>query len=294
MDAIYRLSVDTHHWPAASLFFEPANEPNHEWYQKFVDAGIANLAPKIDNKQAWIDMDNYFAALYERAKRPDLNPNLQILAPSMSQELFGEHYTLGTCDNTGMVVFEGNGRTGLDFMKKVYGYDIGLDTYSPPKADGFAWHNYWEEGQETWEPVPGIAPSLDVICPGNRDYRPLSDHLYQYYSVGMQASIGDSPTFITEADLQSPCQNDENRITSKEQLPDGSNFAYRTRDSMLNFISQEFGASYVITWLLVNEYEAPVISCEDDNGNDEINWHEAYLESGEERLWFTLWWKEAQ
>jgi hypothetical protein len=197
-------------------------------------------------------MDNYFAALYERAK--GINTNLQILAPSMSQGLFGEHYTLGTCDNTDMVVFGGNGRTGLDFMKKIYGYDIGTDTHTTPKADGYAWHNYWQEGQEGWEDTGGVASSMDVYCPNNPTRPPESDHLYQYYSVGMQASIGDSPTFITEADLQSPCQNDLNRIDSKDQLPDGSNFAYRTRDSLLQFVNQEFGASYVIVWLLVNEY----------------------------------------
>jgi hypothetical protein len=110
----------------------------------------------------------------------------------------------------------------------------------------------------------------------------------------MQISIGSRPKFITEADLQSPCQNSQNPITSKEQLPNGSNFAYRTSDSLRNFISSEFGADHVITWLLVNQFEAPIISCTDDDGNDEINWHEAYLEDGTELLWFSLWRQDAQ
>jgi hypothetical protein len=170
-----------------------------------------------------------------------------------------------------------------------------MDAYTTPKADGFAWHNYWQEGQETWEPVGGVTSSLDPTCAFyGIEYRPGSDHLYQYYSAGMQVSIGNKPTFITEADLQSPCQNGANPILSKEQLPDGSNYAYRTRDSLLTFISQEFGASYVIAWLLVNQYEAPAVSCADTESNDEINWHEAYRESGEERLWFSRWWQEAQ
>jgi hypothetical protein len=87
----------------------------------------------------------------------------------MSQGVFGEHYALGTCDNEGMVVFDGNGHTGLDFMKQVYGYDMEHNSYTPLKADGFAWHNYWRERQERWEPVPGGVPSLDLIC--SREYR---------------------------------------------------------------------------------------------------------------------------
>ncbi|MFN8488721.1 MAG: hypothetical protein U0350_14060 [Caldilineaceae bacterium] len=133
MDAIYQVNR-AHGWPLDRFYFEPANEPNVEWYPQ-----QANVAPKADNKQAWIDMDDYFAALYDLAKQS--NPQLQILAPSMSQGAHGEHYALGTCDNTNMTVVGGNGRTGLDFMKKISGYDIGIDSYTTPKADGFAWHN---------------------------------------------------------------------------------------------------------------------------------------------------------
>lgn len=140
MDAIYQVN-QAHGWPLDRFYFEPANEPNVEWYPQ-----QDNVAPKADNKQAWIDMDDYFAALYDLAKQ--INPQLQILTPSMSQGAHGEHYTLGTCDNTNMTVVGGNGRTGLDFMKKTYGYDISIDSYTTPKADGFAWHNYWSEGQE--------------------------------------------------------------------------------------------------------------------------------------------------
>jgi hypothetical protein len=188
-----------------------------------------------------------------------------------------------------MTVVGGNGRTGLDFMKKTYGYDIGIDQYTTPKADGFAWHNYWREGQEAWEPVGGLTPSLDSTCNLlGKAYQPKSDHFYQYLSAGMEVSIAGKPTFITEADLQSPCQDSTNAIKSKEQLPDGSNYAYRTRDSLLRFINQEFGATTVITWLLVNQYADGETPCDP---NSEINWHEAYEESGAERQWFTLWWQ---
>jgi hypothetical protein len=303
MDALYRLSVDTHKWPATNLFFEPANEPNYEWYQRLVDDGITNLDPNVNNKQAWIDMDEYFAALYDRAIA--LQPKLQILAPSMSQGLFGEHYSLGTCNNAGMVVFGGNGRTGLDFMKKVYGYDIWTGQYSTPKADGFAWYNYWRNGRERWLPPFALSldpPTVDDYCAVDRNYRPQSDHVFQYLSAGMQQSISVLPTFITEADLMSPCQLGEaGAAVSKDAAPT------ETSDSLLTFITQEtqayqdtgYGAEVVIAWLLVNQFV-------DDNGeqlckiggdpqrglnhNYEINWHEAYQENGQASEWFGLWW----
>ncbi|MFN8488724.1 MAG: hypothetical protein U0350_14075 [Caldilineaceae bacterium] len=294
MDAIYQLNVNTYKWPKEHIYFEPANEPNNEWYAERRPL-TRTLAPDVDNKQAWIDMDNYFAALYDRAKQ--INPNLQILASSISQGLRGEHTLPGTCDNSNMTV-DANDRTGLDFMKQTYGYDFDGDPTHPPaiKADGFAWHNYWREGQEAWEPLPGLVPSLDAICPGNRSYLPKSDHLYQYFSAGMEVSMARShkPTFITEADLQSPCQNLENTIKSKDQLPDGSNDAYRTRDSLIKFVSQEFGARYVIAWLLVNQFADEANKCGKDYPNHEINWHEAYTENGDEHFWFTLWWHDAQ
>jgi hypothetical protein len=140
--------------------------------------------------------------------------------------------------------------------------------------------------------VGGLIPSLDSTCALlGQTYKPISDHLYQYFSGGMETSMAGKPTFITEADLQSPCQNGQNAIKSKEQLPDGSNYAYRTRDSLLQFINQEFGATFVIAWLLVNQYANGGTPCDP---NSEINWHEAYAESGAEQQWFTLWWQTAQ
>jgi hypothetical protein len=161
MDAIYRLSVDMHKWPKAKLFFEPANEPNYEWYEKFVvEDGVTNLAPKIDNKQAWIDMDNYFAALYDRAKQPNLN--LQILTPPMSQGLYGEHFGIGTCNP--WTLANGVPNSGFDFMKKTYGYDFAASTQpSASKADGFSLHNYWRKDKEAWDGYDG-GVSHDFIC----------------------------------------------------------------------------------------------------------------------------------
>src|SRR5262249_36243375 len=113
-------------------------------------------------------------------------------------------------------------------------------------------------------------------------------------------SISVRPSFITEADLLSPCQLEEaGTATSKDAAPT------ETRDSLLTFITQEtqayhdtgYGAQTVIAWLLVNQYPDEESTCRaggDPNGNlnqnYEINWHEAYREDGQVRQWFQLWW----
>ncbi len=302
MNAIYTLVVGTYKWPAENLFFEPANEPNQEWYQSYVERGIANLDPKINNKQAWIDMDDYFAVLYDQAKQ--LQPELQILAPSMSQGLHGEHYPLGSCDNKEMVVIGENERTGLDFMKKTFGYDPeAADPDPDPKADGFAWHNYWSKGQETWLPPfhgGNSAPTVDDYCDVSIAYRPQTDHFFQYLSDGMQQSMSILPTFITEADLKSPCQQGEAGAAESKDAT-----AEAISNSLHTFITQEteayvntgYGAQYVIAWLLTNQYANEEENCRvggdplaGGNPNYEQNWHEAYREDGAERTWFRLWW----
>ena len=292
MNAIYQVNQE-HQWPVDRFYFEPANEPNYEWYQRLVDEGAETLNPRIENKQAWIDMDEYFAALYDQVKQ--LNPRLQILSPPMAQDLYGEHYHLGTC--TKMALNDKMGRSGLDFMKKTFGYDYGADQSSTPKVDGFAWHNYWRKGREMWDPPLGLIPTVDELCAVDKTHKSPSDHLFQYFSRGMEQSMMTLPTLITEADLLSPCQLGEaGAAVSKDAA------ATETVSSLLTFIKQEYlhddyGARYVIAWLLVNEYADEGDTCRagsDPKGsyhqNYEINWHEAYREDGTERAWFTQWW----
>jgi hypothetical protein len=283
-------------WDPESFYFEPANEPNNEWYL-YRKPLTKTLEPYIDHKQAWIDMDECFAALYDKAKT--INADLQILSPSMGQGLYGEHYRLGTCDK--IMVGEGNGRSGLDLMKKTFGYDLWTRESFEPKADGFAWHNYWRGGRERWLPpfgLPQSPPTVDDYCRVSDQYEPYSDHLFQYLSAGMQQSILLLPSFITEADLLSPCQLDEaGAAVSKDAS------ATETSNSLRMFIEQEseayqdtgYGAESVIVWLLVNQYPDEESSCKNAQGetnhNYEINWHEAYREDGQEREWFRLWWQ---
>jgi hypothetical protein len=229
MNAMYAVNTGNG-WDPESFYFEPANEPNNEWYL-YRKPVTKTLNPYMDNKRAWIDMDEYFAALYDKAIA--INSNLQVLSPSMGQANFGEHYALGTC--TPYTVVDGNGRSRLDFMKKVYGYDIAIDAHTTPKADGFAWHNYWRKGREIWlPPYRGgqYPPTIDEYCEVSDQYKPHTDHLFQYLSDGMQESISVLPSFITEADLMSPCQ-----------LGEAGAAATDTSNSLRTFIEQEAQAN---------------------------------------------------
>ncbi len=82
MDAIYTRN-QINGWPADCCYFEPANEPNLEWYR---EAG--KTIPSRDRALAWQAMDDYFAALiaYARANYPAL----RILTPPMSQGQYAE------------------------------------------------------------------------------------------------------------------------------------------------------------------------------------------------------------
>ena len=295
MAAIHQVNID-YGWPPGSFFFEPANEPNQEWYNIYKQRNII-VDPPVDHKDAWIEMDNYFAALYDTAKA--ITTALQILSPSISQEQYGENYRLATCDPW-EVQGDSQKRSGIDFMTQTFGYNReAADPFPDPKADGFAWHNYWRAGHEAWQ-VIGTVPTMDVFCPSNPPTRTLrSDHFIQYLSAGMAHQIGRRPTFITEADMKSPCQLGEAGIAAGKDLSSEA-----IRDSLLTFIAQEKFADHVIAWLLINQdpNEADTCKSADENGelhanhNYEQNWHEAYGEDANrvyERAWFPLWWQAA-
>lgn len=258
-------------------------------------------------------MDDYFAALYDLAK--SLAPALQILSPSMSQKLYGEQYFLGTSDPMPLVGGEDQG--GMDFMTKTFGVDL-YGNPMTPKADGFAIHNYWRAGGEFWlPPLPDYhtaIPVVDFHCQAHENdpekYKPPTYHLLQYLSVHLLDALTRRPTFITEADLLSNCQDAENLIQYKDPSPEAPDFPSRTKQSLLTFTNQangrsesdqvNYGADYVIVWLLINQVPNEASTCRDAKGhlyqNHEINWHEAYWEDANgiyPRAWFPLWWAAA-
>ena len=259
MNEIYKVNVNQNSWPMESFYFEPANEPNIEWYK------IGVTIPAQDNKQAWQDMDRYFTAIYDQ--KQSLNSNIRLLTPSMAQNNYGEQYIFGTCQAQSVV----GGGTGYDAMTNTYGV----------KNDGYSWHNYWRQAQEFWD---------NSFCSSPTD-TPSSDHIFQYFPSSLQTQIvyRVKPIFVTEADLISPCFSPPNAITNKDTQ------AIAAQESIWRFVSQEYGATYVIAWLLTNQAQdlangsiSPT-QCTADNGNYEIAWHEAYRET-DERSWFSQWW----
>ncbi|MCX6043728.1 MAG: hypothetical protein NT075_01345 [Chloroflexi bacterium] len=287
MDLIWHLN-DSNRWPQAQIFFEPANEPNNEWYTQIFDKlkekdPEAKLAPDVDNKAAWIDMDNYFANLYDLAKQ--VNSDLQVLTPPIGQENWAEHYKLHTCEI--YAVFDTSNpvrdQSGYDFMPRTYGQG---------RFAGFSWHNYWIAGEshEQW------GGDVVTTCRYDSKAKPPTDHVYQYFPEWMQSAIAPvngKPTFITEADLYATCNKPEQPITSKILYP------VATQISLQRFFAQEQGARYVIDWLLVQEDDGsyscfiqdPQSGKDKKDGNYEIAWHEAFQDKLNTYYdWFRFWW----
>ncbi len=266
MAAIVTLAVDTHGWPAGSLFFEPANEPNLEWYEA-VRKTNPDLAPAVEDSRAWKAMDAYFAAVYDRAHA--LDTRVHVLAPPMAQHLFAETHEFGTCTRTILIV---NGTPQFSA-----GYDWMQSTFTT-KNDGWSWHNYWRSGAEPWR---------DDFC---QTAAALSDHAYQYFPTWLQNAIATSarPAIITEADLLSPCVFPSNPLVDKAA-------ATETADSLARFMSAERAADAIAVWILTNQFaDPPTAPIDCDDANAEMAWHEAYRDTpvgdAYERPWFPLWW----
>lgn len=260
MHEIYKLNVNQYGWNPANFFFEPANEPNNEWYSYWDDQEARD---RIQTSLAWTEMDAYFSALYDRAK--SLNSNIRVLTPSMAQGNFAETENLAFC--TPMTVS----------VSGQCGYDLMLNTFTT-KNDGYSWHNYWRQGHETWVHTGQACPT--------------SHHVFQYFPQWLQTSIASSSklAFVTEADLFSPCQDNANPVKDKNTQAAG------TRESLWQFVAEEWGADYVVAWLLTEFPYSIVDQCPADPGltdYEEIRWHQGY-ENNIERIWFGPWWSGAE
>ncbi len=199
MHEIYKLlNVD---WDMTNVYFEPANEPNNEWYSYWEHDEEAQ--DRLQTSSAWYEMDTYFSALYDHVKS-SLEPNLQVLTPSMAQGNYAETKRFEYCES--MAIFYGQS-----------GYELMAATYTS-KNDGYNWHNYWRPGREPWVYV--------------NDPCPDSNHVFQYFPQWIQTSITSSskPAFITESDLFSPCQDSGTGITDKDAQ------SSETRSSLLLFV----------------------------------------------------------
>lgn len=248
MGAIHNLNAA---YGFSEFGFEPANEPNLEWYSTQKD----NV--RVFQSMAWAEMDAYFSAIYDWAHT--YYPGVRVLTPPIAQSLYAEGIDIADvfqspyCEERRL----DNGQVGYDVMSNVYG----------SKNDGVNWHNYWILGKEVYN-----------FCPEGQ-------HVSIYFPQWMKDAIRNNlkPTTVSEADLASPDQGMGNPLPDKW----AGNNASLAADSIRHFFDSEweFGGGYhyggspaVASWLLT-----------DNTNNAEHDWHKAYYESGYEREWFRLW-----
>ncbi len=259
MDAIHTRN-QINNWPADCCYFEPANEPNLEWY------GVGEETdPARDEALAWQAMDDYFAALIAYARTN--YPALHILTPSMSQGQYAEgvDWLRGYPDDDPCPkqLVESKWK-GYDLMPKTYGWRI--DGYH-----GYSWHNYYIQGWEGYSPC---------------EYQGFHVSFHFPEFMAREIVINNRPAFVTETDLCSwssdgkgQCYNN-NPIHGKEDDPEA------TSASLRHFFASESsmgGADGIALWLLRN----------DEAGKTEYDWHEAYNDATHAYYnWFTRWWRE--
>jgi hypothetical protein len=203
--------------------FEPANEPNAEWYSTQIGS------PRLYQVTVWSDMDAYFAAVYDWAHT--YYPGVKVLTPPMSQGLYAESKNVSTCGV--MSLFDGPG-SGYDYMQNTYNL----------KNDGVDWHNYWIQGKEVYN-----------FCESG------GQHVSIYFPQWMQTAIsnGQKAATISEADLASPQQNMGNPLTNKDSAASTAADSIRHFfDSEQGFGVSWYGVKAVtISWLLMDNTGHP-------------------------------------
>lgn len=218
MGAIHNLNAT---YGFSEFGFEPANEPNVEWYRDAPQQSSVLRSSVV----AWQEMDAYFSAIYDWAHA--YYPGVRVLTPPMGQGARAESTNVNGCGPMGLADAAGS---GYDHMPNTYG----------TKNDGVNWHNYWVRGKEVYN-----------FCPAGQ-------HVSIYFPQWMRDAIrnGQKPVTISEADLASPQQGMGNPLADKWQ---GSN-ASLAADSIRHFFDseQEFGVSHygvhavTVSWLLTD------------------------------------------
>lgn len=216
MDAIHRLNDS---YGFTEFGFEPANEPNVEWYE---GSGTSVTRGSII---AWQEMDAYFAAVYDWAHTH--YSGINVLTPPMGQGALAESMNLNGCAPMGLD--EDPTKSGYDYMQVTYG----------TKNDGVNWHNYWIEGKEIYN-----------FCENG------GQHVSIYFPEWLRDAIrnGQKPATISEADLASPGQGMGNPITDKDAAPEQTADSMRHFfASEWRFGMSRYGVHAVtISWLLTD------------------------------------------
>lgn len=247
--------VKIHEYNAANgiteFGFEPANEPNVEWYR-----GGADPTPILPSDQvAWSEMDAYFSAVYDYVHMAYPNPTIRVLTPPMSQGAYAELINLDGCGPMGL----NDGTSGYEKMSNVF--------LLGAKNDGYDWHNYWRIGHEGW----------------GECFLANGDHVAYNFPLVMKVNMAPKPRTITEADVAAPSSLGQfGNIGGKDEL-----FGLTTANSLNQFINADLSAEYIAVWNL-NVTEANPSSeqnwheayCDDRLATDGVR----------ERPWFSLWW----
>jgi hypothetical protein len=233
--------------------FEPANEPNREWYTATPGS---QTFPTIDEPVAWQEMDAYFSALYDAVKALTTGSEIRLLTPPMAQTRYAEGVYLN-CDPQRLK----NNSTGYDMMQTTY----------TTKNDGLSWHSYWTYGHE----------SILSYCAGG-----IGQHVSTLLPNWMieQIVYGTKLGFITEADLASPGQQMGNTLTNKD-----ANTA-ATRSSIRAFFESEPSGIYPVMWLLNNNFvDQPG---QNENAEINWHQAYTPTMGLTARPWFTTWWTQ--
>jgi|GEM_PF-3030094 len=246
--------------------FEPANEPNIEWYSMAITS-----SPRLNDYIAWDEMDTYFSSIYQIAHAQYAGEqSFKIFTPPMSQSAFETNVNWDTCAED---VSLNDGSTGYGHMLKTYGSD----------NDGYDWHNYWLQGKEAY-----------------RRCRDGGNQVVYAFPTWILYNIYSSDAHITEADLASQCQMSAlNPIEWKDSA------VTTTSESLQHFFSASFLPDVHVVWLLNDNthYTRNPGDCygiTDERQLREHDWHEAYDEDDRDppygdpfHLWFTNWWPTA-
>ena len=237
--------------------FEPANEPNAEWYPW----NSPPEWPRPNELKAWQDMNEYFKAVWL-----SVPTSVHALTPPMAQDAFAEMNHTGPHSIEDPDPYKWCLPMRLE-DKVSTGYGV-MQSYYTTYNDGIDWHNYWRLGWEN----SGTCSAYAL-------------HVSYYFPQWMKDILesGSKPGTITEADLfsygQPPNQDPNQPLHNKDDV-----YGWPAANSLRKFFQKEARAQALVAWLLNDNVNHP---------DQDHNWHEAYNdETGDSRrIWFAKWWQ---
>lgn len=232
--------------------FEPANEPNVEWYGPYGSAPTWP-SPSYLDVSSWLYLDTYFSNLYDYVAQNQGNLIVRVLTPPMAQNANAEAVDVIHCSQ--------NQISGYYYMSSVF------NTYAP-KSDLYSWHNYFTQAHETYTECPN----------GNHVSIAFPQIMHENLMYGSRLGL------ITETDLAPPEFNDwNNNIKDKDTYSEATVNA--ERDFLRYEANANGGARSLAVWLLNDDCNSAGEPCA------QHQWSQAYKSNGSFfRNWFNSWW----